>query len=373
MKKVKVISFQWPDPPDYGGVIDVYYKIQALLAEGVQVELHSFAYKRNTNTPLEKQLQKHVIYQRSMPILSWFLGKSYVVESRRNGELEKNVFGSSEPILIEGLHCSSVIQSKGNWDGNLVLRNHNIEHEYYEQLFNSETNPLKKFYFRLESERLKTQLNSIPGTTRMLSISTSDQHAFASMGFTDNHLIGPFHPFNSFQVQPGKGSYILYHGNLSVAENAKAAEFIITEIAAEIGFPIIIAGKLPSANLMNQAAQKKNVSIKANPTEKEMDMLIANAQIVLLPGTFQSGIKLKLMYSLFRGRHIITSPENLSGTGLTNQCWVASTKQEYIQHIYALFNQEFETEILEQRSGTWPSHLSNRENVSRLITTLFNS
>ena len=105
----------------------------------------------------------------------------------------------------------------------------------------------------------------------------------------------------------------------------------------------------------------------------QMDMLIANAQIVLLPGTFQSGIKLKLMYSLFRGRHIITSPENLSGTGLTNQCWVASTKQEYIQHIYALFNQEFETEILEQRSGTWPSHLSNRENVSRLITTLFNS
>ena len=45
-KNLNLISFDVPYPPDYGGVIDVFYKIKALYALGIRVHLHCFEYGR---------------------------------------------------------------------------------------------------------------------------------------------------------------------------------------------------------------------------------------------------------------------------------------------------------------------------------------
>ncbi|MCX6283192.1 MAG: mannosyltransferase, partial [Bacteroidetes bacterium] len=37
-----IVSFDIPYPPDYGGVIDVYYKIKTLSEAGVKIHLHCF-------------------------------------------------------------------------------------------------------------------------------------------------------------------------------------------------------------------------------------------------------------------------------------------------------------------------------------------
>ena len=36
--KLHVVSFQVPFPPDYGGLIDVYYKLKALKEAGDEIE-----------------------------------------------------------------------------------------------------------------------------------------------------------------------------------------------------------------------------------------------------------------------------------------------------------------------------------------------
>ena len=41
-----IISFTIPYPPNYGGAIDVFFKIKALHSYGVQVHLHCFSYDR---------------------------------------------------------------------------------------------------------------------------------------------------------------------------------------------------------------------------------------------------------------------------------------------------------------------------------------
>ncbi len=41
-----IISFNVPYPPDYGGVMDVFYKIKALHDHGVVIKLHCFEYGR---------------------------------------------------------------------------------------------------------------------------------------------------------------------------------------------------------------------------------------------------------------------------------------------------------------------------------------
>ena len=44
--QLHIISFDVPYPPDYGGAIDVFYKLKALNQEGVKIHLHCFEYGR---------------------------------------------------------------------------------------------------------------------------------------------------------------------------------------------------------------------------------------------------------------------------------------------------------------------------------------
>ncbi len=41
-KVINIVSFNNPFPPKYGGIIDVYYKIEALYKIGYQIHLHCF-------------------------------------------------------------------------------------------------------------------------------------------------------------------------------------------------------------------------------------------------------------------------------------------------------------------------------------------
>ncbi len=43
-KHLHIISFDIPYPPNYGGVIDVYFKIRTLHELGIKIHLHCFEY-----------------------------------------------------------------------------------------------------------------------------------------------------------------------------------------------------------------------------------------------------------------------------------------------------------------------------------------
>ena len=41
---IQIVAFAVPWPPNYGGAIDIFYKIKALHEQGVKTHLHAFAY-----------------------------------------------------------------------------------------------------------------------------------------------------------------------------------------------------------------------------------------------------------------------------------------------------------------------------------------
>ena len=53
-KTLHIVSFNIPFPANYGGVIDVFYKIKALQNQGVNIILHAFEYGRQQAPELEK-------------------------------------------------------------------------------------------------------------------------------------------------------------------------------------------------------------------------------------------------------------------------------------------------------------------------------
>ena len=42
LKELHVVAFDVPYPANYGGVIDIFYKVQALSEAGVKVHLHCY-------------------------------------------------------------------------------------------------------------------------------------------------------------------------------------------------------------------------------------------------------------------------------------------------------------------------------------------
>ena len=57
-KHLNIVSFNVPWPANYGGVIDVFYKIKALHDIGVKVILHCFEYGRPQAKELENYCEK---------------------------------------------------------------------------------------------------------------------------------------------------------------------------------------------------------------------------------------------------------------------------------------------------------------------------
>jgi hypothetical protein len=41
-RELHIISFNVPYPPNYGGVMDVFFKIRALHEQGIKIHLHCF-------------------------------------------------------------------------------------------------------------------------------------------------------------------------------------------------------------------------------------------------------------------------------------------------------------------------------------------
>src|ERR1035438_443370 len=103
-KHLHIISFDVPYPPNYGGVIDIFYTVRALQAKGVRVHLHCFRYGREPAPELESLCHEVHYYPRMRgwgSALSW---KPFIVMSRRSKMLMHNLLKDQYPILFEGLH-----------------------------------------------------------------------------------------------------------------------------------------------------------------------------------------------------------------------------------------------------------------------------
>lgn len=101
-----IVSFDVPYPADYGGVVDVFYKIKALHELGVHVHLHCFEYGRGQQPELEKYCEEVHYYQRQEGHKGFSLQLPYIVASRNDEQLWKRLNADDYPVLFEGVHCT---------------------------------------------------------------------------------------------------------------------------------------------------------------------------------------------------------------------------------------------------------------------------
>lgn len=366
---IQIVAFNIPYPPDYGGVIDIFYKVKALSEIGVSVYLHCFEYNRPQASELERYCAKVFYYPRKKGVRYQISLKPYIVITRTNNQLINNLSSNEDPILFEGLHTCVYLDHPALSNHLRFVRTHNVEHDYYLNLSKAEPNPFKKLFFRIEAFKLSRFEKILKNASHLLCISPNDNYWF-DQKFGNSHFIPAFHPFNQISSKLGWGDYILFHGNLSVSENLQAVDFLLKNIVSKISHQVIIAGKNPPDRLMQKINNWPNVQLIADPEQEQMEALIQNAHICLLPTFQDTGLKLKLLASLFSGRFCIANTPMIHKTGLEHLCHLADTPVEMIRMINELFIQNFTMEEIEKRKLILEDVFSNQQNalyIKRLI------
>ena len=173
-KHLHIISFDIPYPANYGGAIDVFYKLKALHENGVKVTLHCFKYNRNEVEELKSVCYKVYYYNRNTSLLSHISYLPYTVYSRKNPQLIRNLLKDNYPILFEGLMSSYYLSDK-RLSGRLRLfREANIEHDYYNELAKATDSFRNKLYYILESRKMRSFEKTLNSVDIILAISQSD-------------------------------------------------------------------------------------------------------------------------------------------------------------------------------------------------------
>lgn len=368
--KVHIVAFDVPYPADYGGVIDIFYAIKDLHAQGASIYLHCFQYGRARQTILETFCTQVWYYPRKTGLSGLSLSLPYIVSSRSADDLLDNLCNIDAPILFEGIHTCFLLDHPALKNRKKIIRNHNIEHEYYALLAERADGFWKRIFFKREAKKLKSFEAKLSAAQVLLPISTEDTHFFKAQypQLKIVHIPG-FHPFNKILSLKGKGNYCLYQGNLAHPENIEAALFLIDNVFDQLPYYLIIAGRQASPRLIAACAGKANIQLISNPTEKQMQDLIAEAQIHLLPTFQQSGLKLKLLYALFAGRFVVANSMMTYGTDLKNACIIAEDANNFKEKILLWMTAEFSEKDIQERQQALVQY-SNKNNAATIINLL---
>jgi hypothetical protein len=368
-----IVSFDIPYPANYGGVIVIFNQIKALHAQGVKVILHCFEYGNRTPQPeLANYCHEIYYYKRSRSLFYQLSFLPFIMRTRQSSALLKRLRKDQHPILFEGMHTAGLIWHHSLRSRQKLIRMHNVEWQYYESLaqLTSASAPLEKAYYFAESIKLqRIEPKVVLHADEIIAISTTDEAYYRALK-ANTRYIPAFHPNVLIESLLGRGEYVLFHGKLSVPDNEMAAIWLIEEVFADFDIPFIIAGMAPSERLKELVAKYEHIRLVENPDEEQMNSLLAQAQINLLVSFQSSGVKLKLINALFRGRFCIVNEHMVRGTGLAKLCYVRNSAAAMRQTIEAFINVPFEAGKIAERRAVLESEFSNAENAKKLMSLI---
>ena len=363
-----IIAFDVPYPANYGGVIDVFYRVKALSEAGVKVHLHCFEYGRGEQEILNR-CHEVKYYKRDTSFGKQLSFTPFIVNSRKSEALVLDLLKDDYPILCEGLHTTAVLLDKRLRNRKVFVRAHNVEHDYYNGLAEVERCGWKRLFYHVEAWKLRRYEPVLKNAAGIFAISQKDADYFKQF-YNNVTLVPGFSATDSVCSETGRGEYVLYHGNLSVRENEDAAKWLIENVFAELDLHCIVSGLNPSDKLKKLVDTYTNVTLMANPDDAEMIDLLRQAQVNILVTNQPTGLKLKLLNALYNGRFCLVNSDMVKGTSLDTLCVVADEPKQMIAEIKRLMEEDFTEDDIEKRDAQMRQLYDNEANALKIVEAI---
>lgn len=363
-----IVSFDVPYPPIYGGVIDVFYKIKALQKLGLKIILHTYDNGTGEQVELNKYCTQVYYYPRITSIFKVFSRIPFIIKTRSSKELINNLKKINAPILFEGLHTTFPLIQNEFGSRKLLFRAHNIEHKYYKGLSNSETNKKKKIFFKSESKKLKRFEPVIEKVNYILTISPFEQSYFKNNYSTNSIYVPAFHQNSEIKTLSTIGEYAFYHGDLRIADNLKSVRYLIN-IFSKLNHKLIIAGGELNTSLLQEISKYNHINFEQIKSDEHLTELLQNAHINVLPTFQKTGIKLKLINTLYNSRFCVVNNEMIEGTGLEKLCNICNSTESFRKQINIIFETKYEQKHRNERI-TILKQFDTTENAKLILSLL---
>jgi hypothetical protein len=366
-KPLHIISFDNPYPPDYGGVIDVFYKLKSLHELGYAIHLHCFYDERNAVSEALKAITESVhLYKKNRNPLFLFSAIPFGIKSRFHKSLIQNITAVEAPILFEGLQ-STMLLHQMVCQNKKYLRLHNLESNFYTGMYRSETNWVKKIMYYFEIGKYKNYEKQLSHFEHVFTLSVYENEMVKS--WADNVSYLPVFHGNALPKNLSeKGEYALYHGDLRLPDNKKSVQFLIQLFQKIPDYKLLIASSNGKDFVEQQLKNTTNIAFVTIENEQHLELLLAEAHINVLLSFQQSGTKLKLVNSLFKSRFCLINKNMVDDENLVQLCEMANTEAEFIAKINELKNKPYlENESRAKVLSQVLDDAKNAEKIAALI------
>uniref|UniRef100_UPI00404B2887 hypothetical protein n=1 Tax=Flavobacterium sp. TaxID=239 RepID=UPI00404B2887 len=365
-KVINIVSFDNPYPPKYGGIIDVYYKIEALHKIGYQIHLHCFVKEIPIDSFALARVTGSVSFYLARP--KWyhfFSSLPLSVITRSNSKLVENLIKNDAPIIFESLKSTCLMNDFRLSKRVKILRLHNVEQDYFRGIAKSESNFLRKLMFYREVSKFKKYDSNLLNFQEIFTLSNYEND-YVQEKYKKGLYVPVFHGNKEVVALSEYGEYTIFHGDLSTSDNKKAALFLIEVFKNLPNYELIVAsgfGKDFVLKAINGYTNIKHVELKNFSHLKD---LLQKAHISISWSFQKSGTKLKLLNSIFNSRHNIVNENIIDDELVLPLCSIATNKKELIDKIIFLNKEPYTMSLFLNKREILKQTFSDEENANKI-------
>ena len=223
-------------------------------------------------------------------------------------------------VQIESLYMVPYISTiRTHSDALIVMRSHNLEYEIWKDLSRGSSNIIKKWYFRLCSERLKKyEIENFKAYDSLIPISDTDTSKYHELNYSGQYCISPVGLDTSKYVShitTSKSKLRLgYIGSLDWIPNIEGVNWFFEHAWKKIKdkYPDIefhLAGRNASYSFIETLPENINFHGEVG---NAIDF-IASLDVIIVPLFSGSGIRVKILESMAMGKIVISSKKGFEG------------------------------------------------------------
>ena len=358
-KSLLFITTQLPYPPVSGGIIKTYHLLEFLskhykvyfacpLKKGEASHVSKFKEKVNLQESVFKKINK----PRSVNSLI----KSYIrsaplnVYRNYNKELEQNIHEYSKKVdllIVDHYEMGAYVPKK--FTGKVILHQHNAEYILWQSMANTMFSSLKKTAVLAEVNRIKKSELAYCRRADMVWAAPNDIEYLKEIGVKNEKLKQTLHLGNDGLLSLPSLFYrsnnktILFVGTLTWEANIVGLAWFIKKVfplvlQREPKANLIVVGKTPDQRLLDVSKDHHNIVFKG--FIPNLEEVYLSSSIAIAPLLFGSGMKVKVLESMYRGIPMVTTKVGIEGIKyLNNQSiGVSNSEKGFADLCVKLFN-----------------------------------
>jgi len=393
LMKVLQLTYRVPYPPTDGGAIGIYSITKGLVENGCEIDLVSI------NTPKHSQptdamkglanqydvfvntninpvkLLFNLLFKEIPYNVERFISEDVI--SVISNLLQKNTY---DYIQVEGTFVAFYIEViKKLTNCPVIIRAHNIEYVIWERLSYNEKNPLKKWFYKSLSKRLKIfekkYYNKVDG---IAAITEQDKQRLIEMGVDVPIAVVPvgmmLGKYDKEYDVAEKANTIFSLSALDWAPNIEGLHWFFDEVWEELhrqnpDIEFHIAGKSTPDWLMK--LQKKNVFVHGFVDDAEL--FKKSYQLMLVPLLSGGGMRVKIIEGLAAQKCILSTSVGAEGVEYTNgtDMVIADDPKEWVRIIQHLLKNDTERKAIELKAVELAHLKYENKSVTKKYITFF--